>query len=129
MTLRLLAARHLVLLRLRHFEMDALLADLNPLLTIQSARTIFRPKELHEAVSLLDTNLRQLAIRVEDVEDVALRDLLRAEVANEKSRASGKLLPAAFADVSALGFDEGIVFLLDFSVPRAIFWTGSLPSS
>jgi len=109
--------------------MDALLANLNPLLTIQSARTIFRPKELHEAVSLLDTNLRQFAVRMKDVEDVALRDLLRAEVADKESRASWELLPAAFADVSALGFDEGIVFLLDFSVPRAIFWTGYLPGS
>ena len=129
MTLLLLAARHLILLRLRHLKMYALLADLNPLLTIQSARTIFRPKELHEAVGLLDTDLRQLAVRMKDVEDVALRDLLRAEVANEKSRARRELLPAAFADVPALGFNEGIVFLLDFSVPRAIFWTGYLPGS
>ena len=58
----------------------SLVADLRSLLCMHCLLAVLRAQELNEAIRLLDGYLRQVAVRVEDVEDISLGDFLGAQV-------------------------------------------------
>ena len=73
--------------------------NFNPLFCSKGTVAGSRLKELHKAIGLLDGNLSQPAMTVEDVEEIALRNLLTREVANKKTRTLRKFVPNTFGNI------------------------------
>jgi hypothetical protein len=116
-------------LRFAHLKMNSFLSDLSALLTLHGSNTVVHAEELHEAVRLLDRNLCQLSVRVENVKNVSLGNLLRRKIPNEQARTGRKLIPSRLVDIFALLFQEMIILTLDISIPRSIVDARNLAGS
>lgn len=76
------------------------------LFCLHGAGTRIRLQILHETVCLFDGDLRQLAIAVEDVEDVTLGDSFRTQVACVTCRVSESKADRSREDVEQGGMKQ-----------------------
>ena len=100
--------------------MHPFIPHLPPLLSLHCPCTVLAPQKLHEPIRLFDTDLRQLAVGVEDVKEIPLSHFLAAQVADEQARTGWKLLPVALADVATFCVNEAVIFRLCDRVPGSI---------
>lgn len=108
---------------------NLLAANLATFFALKCHGTVLGPQELHEAISLFDRDLRQVAVAMESMEDVSLGHPLGAEVADEQPRSVGELFPSTLADILALVLNKFVIFPLSVCSPRLIVFGQVKPCS